>query len=162
MGPLAPLNADANSSTLLFLPLAHSFARIIEVGTMEAASCWALLGHERPATGPGVLPADVHPAVPRVFEKSSTARAEGRQRGQGAIFARAARWPSPGAARWTPRRDGPWLRAQHVVFDRLVYGKLRAALGGKARCAISGGAALSERLGHFFRGVGVTVLEGTG
>ena len=54
------------------------------------------------------------------------------------------------------------LRAQHAVFDRLVYRKLRAALGGRAQYAVSGGAALSERLCHFFRGIGVTVLEGYG
>jgi long-chain acyl-CoA synthetase len=48
------------------------------------------------------------------------------------------------------------------VFDRLVYAKLRAAVGGQVRYAVSGGAPLGERLGHFFRGVGITVLEGYG
>ena len=62
-----------------------------------------------------------------------------------------------------PRRPSAFgLRAQHALFDRLVYGKLRAALGGRAQYAVSGGAALSERLCHFFRGIGVTVLEGYG
>ena len=61
-----------------------------------------------------------------------------------------------------PGRPSFGLRAQHAVFDRLVYGKLRAALGGRAQYAVSGGAALSERLCHFFRGIGVTVLEGYG
>jgi long-chain acyl-CoA synthetase len=165
MGPLAPLNADANSSTLLFLPLAHSFARIIEVGTMEGG---VVLGHCSDMND--LLPdlASYQPtfilAVPRVFEKVfNGAEQKAVSEGKGAIFARAARV----AIAWsraldTPAGPGLGLRAQHVVFDRLVYGKLRAALGGKARCAISGGAALSERLGHFFRGVGVTVLEGYG
>ncbi len=54
------------------------------------------------------------------------------------------------------------LRAKHALFTRLVYGKILDALGGRARWAVSGGAALGERLGHFFRGIGVTVLEGYG
>jgi long-chain acyl-CoA synthetase len=165
MGPLAPLNADATSSTLLFLPLAHSFARIIEVGTMEGG---VVLGHCSDMND--LLPdlASYQPtfilAVPRVFEKVfNSAQQKAASEGKGAIFGRAARV----AIAWsraldTPAGPGLGLRAQHAVFDRLVYGKLRAALGGKARWAISGGAALSERLGHFFRGVGVTVLEGYG
>jgi long-chain acyl-CoA synthetase len=165
MGPLAPLNADAAPSTLLFLPLAHSFARIIEVGTLEAG---VVLGHCPDMMD--LLPdlASYQPtfilAVPRVFEKVfNSAEQKAASEGKGAIFGRAVRV----AIAWsraldTPAGPGLGLRAQHVVFDRLVYGKLRAALGGKARWAISGGAALSERLGHFFRGTGVTVLEGYG
>ena len=103
-------------------------------------------------------------AVPRVFEKvynGAEQRAAGE--GKGKIFARAART----AVAYSEALDSPGkprfaLRAEHALFDRLVYGKLRAALGGKARWAISGGAALAPRLGHFFRGVGVTVLEGYG
>lgn len=57
---------------------------------------------------------------------------------------------------------GLLLRAKHAVFDRLVYGKLRAALGGECRAAISGGAPLGARLGHFYRGVGLTIYEGYG
>jgi long-chain acyl-CoA synthetase len=54
------------------------------------------------------------------------------------------------------------LRARHAVFSRLVYGRLRAALGGRCRYAVSGGAPLGDRLGHFYRGIGLTVLEGYG
>ena len=104
-------------------------------------------------------------AVPRVFEKvynSAEQRAIGEKKG--GIFDRAARTAiaysqaldSPGG------RPGAGLRAQHALFDRLVYGKLRAALGGRAAYAVSGGAALTERLNHFFRGIGITVLEGYG
>jgi long-chain acyl-CoA synthetase len=102
-------------------------------------------------------------AVPRVFEKvynSAKAKAEGD--GKGKIFDRAAQV----AIDWSRAQDtgGPGLalRAQHALFDRLVYGKLRAALGGRCLGAISGGAPLGERLGHFFRGIGVTVFEGYG
>ncbi|MFZ5872531.1 MAG: AMP-dependent synthetase/ligase, partial [Actinomycetota bacterium] len=60
------------------------------------------------------------------------------------------------------RRPAPMLRLRHAVLDRLVYGKIRAAVGGEVRYAVSGGAALGDRLGHFFRGVGINVLEGYG
>jgi long-chain acyl-CoA synthetase len=165
MGPLAAFNSVPGASTLLFLPLAHTFARIIEVGTLEGG---IILGHCQDMND--LLPdlASFQPsfilAVPRVFEKVfNSAEQKATNEGKGAIFSRAARV----AIDYSRAQDDPsgptlGLRLQHAVFDRLVYGKLRAALGGKARWAISGGAALSERLGHFFRGVGVTVLEGYG
>jgi long-chain acyl-CoA synthetase len=165
MGPLAAIHETSEASTLLFLPLAHVFARIIEVGCLEAG---IILGHCSDMNN--LLPdlASFQPtfvlAVPRVFEKvynGAEQRAAGE--GRGKIFARAARTAvaysealdSPGGPRFA-------LRAEHALFDRLVYSRLRAALGGKARWAVSGGAALAPRLGHFFRGVGVTVLEGYG
>ena len=165
MGPLAAFNSVPGASTLLFLPLAHTFARIIEVGTLEGG---IILGHCSDMND--LLPdlASFQPAfilaVPRVFEKVyNSAEQKASSEGKGAIFSRAAR-VAIDYSRALDARSGPGigLRLQHAVFDRLVYGRLRAALGGKARWAISGGAALSERLGHFFRGVGVTVLEGYG
>jgi long-chain acyl-CoA synthetase len=165
MGPLSDFQTVPDSSTLLFLPLAHTFARIIQVATLESG---IVLGHCSDMND--LLPdlASYQPtfilAVPRVFEKvynSAEQKASGD--GKGAIFARAAR-VAISYSEQLDTRSGPGLalKAQHAVFDRLVYGKLRAALGGRARWAISGGAALSPRLGHFFRGVGVTVLEGYG
>jgi len=165
MGPLSDFHTVPDSSTLLFLPLAHTFARIIEVATLESG---IVLGHCSDMND--LLPdlASFQPtfilAVPRVFEKVyNSAEQKATSDGKGAIFARAARV----AISYSEQLDaasgpGLGLKAQHAVFNRLVYGKLRAALGGKARWAISGGAALSPRLGHFFRGVGVTVLEGYG
>src|SRR5690606_16212768 len=102
-------------------------------------------------------------SVPRVFEKVyNTAELNAQEGGKGAIFAQAART----AIDWSKALDtggpGLWLRAKHALFDKLVYGKLRAALGGECRAAISGGAPLGARLGHFFRGAGVTVYEGYG
>jgi long-chain acyl-CoA synthetase len=162
------------ASTLLFLPLAHSFARLIEVGTVEAG---AVLGHI-PDMGT-LLPdlATFQPtfilAVPRVFEKLyNGAEQQASESGvRGAIFRAAARtataWsralgtgdaPSPGAA----SGPGPVLRLQHAIYDRLVYRRLRAVVGGRVRYSVSGGGALGERLGHFFRGAGITIIEGYG
>jgi long-chain acyl-CoA synthetase len=165
MGPLASIHASGSASTLLFLPLAHVFARVIEVGTLEAG---IVLGHCQDMAD--LLPdlGSFQPsfvlAVPRVFEKVySGAEARAMGEGKGKIFGRAART----AVAYSESLDSPGapglrLRAEHALFDRLVYGKLRAALGGRAEWAISGGAALSTRLGHFFRGIGVSILEGYG
>jgi long-chain acyl-CoA synthetase len=164
-GPLAQVMEIPDTGTLLFLPLAHVFARIIQVGCLEGG---VVLGHCGDLNA--LLPAlaSFRPtfilAVPRVFEKVfNTAEQKAASDGKGAIFGRAA----AAAIAWSRALDEPGrppfgLRAQHLLFDRLVYGKLRAALGGRTQYAVSGGAALSERLGHFFRGIGVTVLEGYG
>jgi long-chain acyl-CoA synthetase len=102
-------------------------------------------------------------AVPRVFEKVyNGAEAKALADGKGKIFARAAQTAVLYSHALDSGRPGLRLRAEHALFDRLVYGKLRAALGGHAEWAVSGGAALSPRLGHFFRGIGVSVLEGYG
>ena len=164
-GPLATMTETAGASTLLFLPLAHVFARIIEVGCIDGGivlgHC-ADLGALLPALG-SFQPTFIL-AVPRVFEKvfnGAEQKAVGERKG--AIFGRAARVAiAYSRSLDEPGRPALGLRAQHALFDRLVYGKLRAALGGQTRYAMSGGAALSERLGHFFRGAGVTVLEGYG
>ena len=165
LGPLTVVAGTENPGTLLFLPLAHVFARIIQVGCIEGG---IVLGHCGDLTA--LLPAlaAFRPtfilAVPRVFEKVyNTAEQKAVSEKKGAIFGRAADTAvAYSRALDTPGRPSFGLRAQHAVFDRLVYGKLRAALGGRAEYAVSGGAALSERLCHFFRGIGVTVLEGYG
>ena len=166
LGPLTIVAGIENPGTLLFLPLAHVFARIIEVGCIEGG---IVLGHCGDLTA--LLPAlaSFRPtfilAVPRVFEKVyNSAEQKAVSEKKGAIFGRAAEV----AIAYSRALDAPGgrpsfgLRAQHAGFDRLVYSKLRAALGGRAQYAVSGGAALSERLCHFFRGIGVTVLEGYG
>ena len=166
LGPLTVVAGAEDPGTLLFLPLAHVFARIIQVGCIEGG---IVLGHCADLTA--LLPAlaSFRPtfilAVPRVFEKVyNTAEQKAVSEKRGAIFGRAAGV----AIAYSQALDAPsgrpsfGLRAQHALFDRLVYRKLRAALGGRAQYAVSGGAALSERLCHFFRGIGVTVLEGYG
>ena len=155
---------NAQGSTLLFLPLAHVFARLIQVGCVESG---ARMGHTSDIKN--LLPdfATFQPtfilSVPRIFEKIyNTARQRAHSDGKGPIFDRA----EAVAIAWSEAlQDGKpslFLTAQHALFDKLVYAKLRAALGGRVAWAVSGGAPLGARLGHFFRGVGVTILEGYG
>ncbi len=195
-GPLRDVFEMAGSSTMLFLPLAHSFARVIQVGCLEAG---VVLGHwPDPSTVIQGLP-EFRPtfllAVPRVFEKvyDSAQRRAAASRARSMIFSAAAEtaiaWsktaghdaadrataasgrtgsgtPADGPGNGTPAdgtaRPGLRLRLRHALFDRLVYARLRAAVGGKVRYSVSGGAPLGDRLGHFFRGAGLTVLEGYG
>jgi len=159
-----------DAATLLFLPLAHSFARIIQVGAIEAG---VVLGHT-PSVAT-LLPdlASFRPtfilAVPRVFEKvyNGAEQQASASPVKGRIFRAAARTAvafsqASGTNAAAPSDAGAPLRLQHALFDRLVYAKLRGAVGGRTRYAVSGGAPLGERLGHFFRGAGITVLEGYG
>ncbi|MDN5851684.1 MAG: AMP-binding protein [Actinomycetia bacterium] len=153
-----------DGSTLLFLPLAHVFARIIQVGCVRSG---IRMGHTADVRDLLVHLEDFKPtfilAVPRVFEKvfngaSQKAHADGK----GAIFDRAVETAIAYSKALDSRRVPLTLRAKHAVFNRLVYAKLRAALGGRTDYAVSGGAPLGERLAHFFRGIGVPVLEGYG
>ena len=153
-----------DASTLLFLPLAHVFARIIQIGCVRSRT---RLGHSADIKN---LVADLQAfrptfvlAVPRVFEKVfNTASQRATADGRGAIFDRAAETAMAYSRGLDKGRPSIAVRAQHAVFSRLVYGKLRDALGGRCEYAVSGGAPLGDRLGHFYRGIGVTVLEGYG
>ena len=153
------------ASTLLFLPLAHAFARLIQIGVVETRTTMAHSAEIESVTDElqRFRPTFVL-AVPRVFEKLYSAAAQKAQAdGKGRIFGRAeAVAVAYSQALDTDSGPGLYLRVRHLLFDRLVYRKLRAALGGRCRAAIVGGAPLNARLGHFFRGVGVTILEGYG
>lgn len=151
-------------STLMFLPLAHVLARAVSIASFDAG---ATLGHtsDIPNLVPtfGEFKPDFILSVPRVFEKVyNSARAKAHGDGKGKIFDAAA----DTAVAWSEAQDkggaGIVLKAKHALFDKLVYSKLRAALGGQCQLAISGGAPLGARLGHFFRGIGVTIYEGYG
>ena len=153
-----------NSSTLLFLPIAHVFGRLIQLGCIRGG---VRLGHS--ADIKQLLPglASFQPtfllAVPRVFEKVyNSAQQKAQAAGKGHIFDTAANV----AIEYSESLDhgGPslMLKVKHALFDKLVYVKLRHAMGGKMTWAVSGGAPLGARLGHFFRGIGVTILEGYG
>src|SRR5207302_1931229 len=111
----------------------------------------------------GVFKPTVVVSVPRVFEKVySTAGQNAVNDGKGWIFKRAAQTAVDWSQAFDDGRPGPLLRAKHAVFDRLVYHKLRAALGGDCHATVSGGAPLGARLGHFYHGLGLTVYEGYG
>lgn len=154
-------------STLLFLPLAHVFARIIQIGCVKSRT---RLGHspdiKNLLTDLGEFKPTFILAVPRVFEKVfNTASQNAHADGKGSIFDKAAEVAiaySRALDQPTGLVSGFKTRALHAVFDRLVYSRLRTALGGRCEFAVSGGAPLGERLGHFYRGIGLTVLEGYG
>ena len=161
---LHDLFAVKDASTLLFLPLAHVFARIIQVGAIRSG---AKLGHTADVKDLVTHLGTFHPtfvlAVPRVFEKVfNSASGKAYADGKGKIFDRAVQTAIAHSRALDSGRPGLALRARHALFDRLVYGRLRDALGGEAAWAISGGAPLGDRLAHFYRGIGVTVLEGYG
>ncbi len=152
------------ASTLLFLPLAHVFARIIQIGAVKSRT---RLGHS--ADIKNLLPhlESFRPtfilAVPRVFEKVfNTASQKATADGKGRIFDRAADVAIAYSRGLDTGKVPVAVRAQHALFSRLVYRKLRDALGGNCEYAVSGGAPLGERLAHFYRGIGLTVLEGYG
>ena len=153
-----------DAATLLFLPLAHVFARIIQVGCMKTG---ARMGHSSDIKSLVDDLASYQPtfilAVPRVFEKIfNTSSQRAVADGKGKVFDRAAKVAIQYSRALDKGRPSPALAVQHRIFDKLVYAKLRQALGGKCTFALSGGAPLGERLGHFYRGMGVPILEGYG
>ncbi|MFI9590724.1 AMP-dependent synthetase/ligase [Nonomuraea sp. NPDC052265] len=163
-GPLEPLFSSKDPAALLFLPLAHIFARMIQVVLVEAG---AIMAHTPNMKNVAPDLQDFKPTfllgVPRVFEKVyNGAEQKAAAGGKGKIFARAVdvavAWSKAEASGGAPLG----LRLRHMLFDRLVYAKLRAATGGRLSAAVSGGSALGDRLGHFFRGVGIEVFEGYG
>lgn len=162
---LGPLFRTGDSSVLLFLPLAHVLARMVQVAALMAPIRLGLVPSAAQLTDDlASFRPTIVLGVPRVFEKVyNSARATAVQGGRGAVFDRAAETATAySRALDTPGGPGLALRLRHRVFDRLVYRRLRAVLGGRATHAISGGAPLGERLGHFYRGIGFTVLEGYG
>jgi long-chain acyl-CoA synthetase len=153
-----------NAATLLFLPLAHVFARFIEVLCVAGR---ARMGHSSDIKTLLEDFATFQPtfilAVPRVFEKIfNSSEAKASAEGKGRIFLRAATVAIAYSETLDAQGPGVLLRLQHAIFDKLVYSKLRAAMGGRVRYAVSGGAPLGTRLGHFYRGIGVLILEGYG
>ena len=152
-------------STLLFLPIAHVFGRMVEIGAIASGL------HMAHCSDPvGRLPMDLASfkptfvlAVPRIFEKIyNGAEAKAEAAGKGDIFRKAAAVAIAYSEALDKKKVSPILKLKHGLFDKLVYSKIRAGMGGRVEAAISGGAPLGVRLGHFYRGAGVTVLEGYG
>ena len=152
-------------STLLFLPIAHVFGRMVEIGAIASGL------HMAHCSDPvGRLPMDLASfkptfvlAVPRIFEKIyNGAEAKAEAAGKGNIFRKAAAVAIAYSEALEKHKVSPMLKLKHGLFDKLVFSKIRAGMGGRVEAAISGGAPLGVRLGHFYRGAGVTVLEGYG
>jgi long-chain acyl-CoA synthetase len=155
---------NETKSTLLFLPLAHILARIIQISAVRAG---VRLGHVGDVTDLvsdlGEFAPTVVLSVPRVFEKLyNTANHQAAEDGHERIFRAAEETAIAYSRALESGSPGLTLRLRRALFDRLVYRKLRAAMGGRVEFAVSGGAPLGARLGHFFRGAGVNVLEGYG
>ncbi|MGW7383031.1 AMP-dependent synthetase/ligase [Streptomyces sp. NPDC054794] len=160
------------ASTLLFLPLAHVFGRMVEVAAIRGG---VRFGHQPQLNAAALLPdlAAFRPtfilAVPYIFEKVFNAsRRKAEKEGKAGPFEKAVdiavKYAEAVEAKAWGTGPGPsaGLRMQHQLFEKLVYSKVRAAMGGRIRNAMSGGSAMDRRLGLFFAGAGVQIYEGYG
>ncbi|WP_055587487.1 AMP-dependent synthetase/ligase [Streptacidiphilus griseoplanus] len=159
-------------AVLAFLPLAHVYGLMVQIFCLRAG---VRLGHQPEISAGELLPAlaSFRPtflfAVPYVFEKIvARARLSAAESGRADAFDKAMEVAVRFAAAQEARRErsgpgpGPALRLRHRMYDRMVYRRLRAVLGGRVRHAVSGGSALSRSLGLLFAGVGITVYDGYG
>ncbi|MFS8100084.1 long-chain fatty acid--CoA ligase [Lentzea alba] len=154
----------AGNSLLLFLPLAHILARALALACVYSR---VTLGHTADVKNLvddlGQFRPTFVVAVPRVFEKVyNGAKQKAHAAGKGKIFDAAEATSVAYSSALDNGGPGLGLRIKHAVFDKLVFAKLRGALGGRAIAAVSGGAPLGDRLSHFFRGAGIPVYEGYG
>ncbi|MGV9885247.1 AMP-dependent synthetase/ligase [Streptomyces sp. NPDC003006] len=160
------------ATTLLFLPLAHVFGRMVQVAAVRGR---VKMGHQPNLNAAALLPdlAAFRPsfilAVPYIFEKVfNAARRKAEKEGRAGPFDKAVecavRYADAVEAKALGSGPGPsaGLRMQHQLFDKLVYSKVREAMGGRVRHAMSGGSGMDRRLGLFFAGAGVTIYEGYG
>ena len=151
-------------STLLFLPVAHVFGRMVQVGAITAGLHLAHCGDiTRLPADLGTFKPTFVLAVQRIFEKIyNGAEAKAEAAGKGKIFRKAADVAIAYSQAQDSKKMSIGLTIKHGLFDKLVYSKIRAGMGGRVEAAISGGAPLGERLGHFYRGAGINILEGYG
>ncbi|WPO70043.1 AMP-dependent synthetase/ligase [Streptomyces sp. KN37] len=160
------------ATTLLFLPLAHVFGRMVQVAAVRGR---VKMGHQPNLNAAALLPdlAAFRPsfilAVPYIFEKVfNAARRKAEKEGKAGAFDKAVecavRYADAMEAKAFGSGPGPsaGLRMQHQLFEKLVYSKVRDAMGGRVRHAMSGGSGMDRRLGLFFAGAGVTIYEGYG
>jgi len=153
-----------DAATLLFLPLAHVFARIVQVGAINAGVRLGLTSDvselpERLGTFEPTFILTIPRVLERVFNLASQqAYADNR----GGFFDRAVQAAIAYSRALDRGKPGAALRTRHAVYERTVYRKLRGAFGDQVAWAIVGGAPLGERLAHFYRGIGLPVLEGYG
>lgn len=161
----ADLFLKPGGSTLLFLPVAHVFGRMVQIGAITAGLHLAHCADVQTRLLPDL--ASFKPtfvlAVPRIFEKVyNGAEAKAEAAGKGKIFRKAAEVAIAYSENIDAKKFKPALALKHKLFDILLYSKIRQTLGGRVEAAISGGAPLGVRLGHFYRGAGITILEGYG
>ncbi|MER6089856.1 AMP-dependent synthetase/ligase [Streptomyces bluensis] len=170
--PLFHSRKGDEAATLLFLPLAHVFGRMVQVAGIRGK---VKFGHQPQLNAAALLPdlAAFRPtfflAVPYIFEKVfNAARRKAEKEGRAGAFEKAVEvavnYADAMEAKAWGIGPGPsaGLRLQHQIFDKLVYSKIRAAMGGRVRHAMSGGSAMDRRLGLFFAGAGVSIYEGYG
>jgi long-chain acyl-CoA synthetase len=170
--PVFHSKAGDEASTLLFLPLSHVFGRMVEVAAIRGR---VKMGHQPVLQASALLPdlAAFRPsfilAVPYIFEKVfNAARRKAESAGKAGAFDKAVEVAVKYAEALEHRAFGlgpgpsAGLRMQHQLFEKLVYGKVRDAMGGRVRHAMSGGSGMDRRLGLFFEGAGVTIFEGYG
>jgi long-chain acyl-CoA synthetase len=154
---------NENHSTLLFLPLAHSYAQVIQYGALHSRTVLGLVDMENAIAELPVFKPTAVLSVPRLWEKAfNGAEHKAAAEGHAKIFAAAEKTAIEYSQALDRGGAGIVLRVKHAVFDRLVYKKVRAALGGRVEYAWSAAAPLGPRLGHFFRGAGINVLEAYG
>lgn len=159
------LTDEKGASTLLFITTAHIFARFIAVLCVHAG---VRVGHQADTkqllTALGSFKPTFLLAVPRVFEKVyNSAQQKAVAHGKGKIFDAAAQVAVDQSVALQAGAAVPLLtRLKFAIFDRLVYSKLRAAMGGNVKYAVSGSAPLGAHLGHFFHSLGIVILEGYG
>jgi len=164
LSTLSDVFHEDQAATLLFLPLAHVFARIVQIGALTAG---VRLGLTSEVSGLADRMSTFQPTfiltIPRVLERifnaaSQQAYADNR----GGFFDRAVQTAITFSRAQDRRGPGVGLRTRRAVFERTVYAKVRDAFGGRVRWVVTGGAPLGERMAHFYRGIGITVLEGYG
>ncbi|MFG2298826.1 AMP-dependent synthetase/ligase [Streptomyces sp. NPDC048603] len=164
--PVFKAGSKDPASTLLFLPLAHVFGRMVAIGCLRAR---VKLAHA-PSIDSEDLLADLATfrptfllAIPHVLEKVyNTARATAEKMGRASSFDRAARIAQRFGGADGGKAPGLGARAARALYDPLVYRRMRDALGGRVRYVISGGSPLGTRLAAFYTGAGVEVFEGYG
>ncbi|MEO8528745.1 MAG: long-chain fatty acid--CoA ligase [Pseudolysinimonas sp.] len=152
------------ASTLLFITTAHVFARFISMLSVHAG---VKVGHQADTkqllSALGSFKPTFLLAVPRVFEKVyNSAEQKAEAGGKGKIFRSATEVAIAHSKALDAGHVPLGMRIKFAVFDRLVYSKLRAAMGGNVTYAVSGSAPLGTRLGHYFRSLGIRILEGYG
>jgi long-chain acyl-CoA synthetase len=155
---------EDEAATLLFLPLAHVFARIVQIGALTAG---VRLGLTSEVSGLAERMSTFQPTfiltIPRVLERIfNSASQQAYADNRGGFFDRAVQTAITYSRAQDRRGPGVSVRTRRAIFERTVYAKVRDAFGGRVRWVVTGGAPLGERMAHFYRGIGITVLEGYG